>query len=138
MKHSYPAILRPEDGAYVVLFPDIGRGATQGNSLPDALHMAADWLAGTLCDIENEKKALPAPSPPDSIERRPGDIVTLVYADTAAYRKVLGSEPAHVVVTLPRWIVTIADIDGVDLSQALEETLRAKLNLEGHGLRDAG
>jgi antitoxin HicB len=42
---AYPAQLEAEaDGGYVVTFPDFGFGATQGDSLDEALVQAADLL----------------------------------------------------------------------------------------------
>ena len=134
MRHAYPALIRPDDNVFSVFFPDIGRGGTAGDDLPDALCMAADWLAGTLVRMEDKKEAIPPPTPPCGIETRPGDVVTLVYADTDAYRKSISREPARVVVELPRLYVTIADADGVDLSRTLRDALKAKLGLhEGEG-----
>ena len=50
MKYAYPALIREDGNVYSVYFPDIGRGGTTGNDIPDALHLANDWLAGTLYD----------------------------------------------------------------------------------------
>jgi len=41
VKYVYPAIFRPEaDGGFCIFFPDIARGATQGDNMIDGLGYA--------------------------------------------------------------------------------------------------
>ena len=51
----------PEAGGYVVTFPDFGYGATQGESLADAMEMARDLLMLTIGDFIKASKPLPFP-----------------------------------------------------------------------------
>lgn len=133
MKYAYPALIRPEKvGSKTVnsvLFPDICRGGTSGNDLPEALEMAADWLAGTLCDMEKSKEEIPKPSNPSDIETEPGDIVTLVFADTIAYRKKMSPKSMNKMLTIPIWLNTIAEDNDVNFSQTLQRALKAELGL---------
>jgi antitoxin HicB len=60
---AYPAQLEAEgDGGYVVTFPDFGLGATQGDSLDEALVQAADLLETMVANYMAEGWDLPAPS----------------------------------------------------------------------------
>ena len=60
---AYPAQLEAEgDGGYVVTFPDFGVGATQGDSLDEALAQAADLLETMIANYMAEGWDLPAPS----------------------------------------------------------------------------
>ena len=60
---AYPARLEAEaDGGYVVTFPDFGVGATQGDSLDEALAQAADLLETMIANYMAEGWDLPAPS----------------------------------------------------------------------------
>ena len=52
MKYYFPAIFSEENGGYNVVFPDIEGCLTCGNDLKDALDMAEDVLACSLCDME--------------------------------------------------------------------------------------
>jgi len=63
MKYVYPAIFSPADeGGYCVIFPDIRRGATQGDNMVEAMEIAEDFLSATLYDIEEERGKIPEPS----------------------------------------------------------------------------
>lgn len=84
-KLMYPACLYPceeKPGAYTVVVPDLPGCISEGDSLDDAVAMAADAAAGWIKDEMEEGKPLPAPSDmkdvhPDS----PDGIVRLVEVD---------------------------------------------------------
>jgi antitoxin HicB len=64
MAHLYPVQLDPEeDGGYVVTLPDIGYGATQGDTLEEALLQAEDMLEEAILGMIANKEEVPAPSP---------------------------------------------------------------------------
>ena len=82
---AYPAQLEAEgDGGYVVTFPDFGVGATQGDSLDEALAQAADLLETMIANYMAEGWDLPAPS---AAAGRPlVRLAPLVAAKTEVYR----------------------------------------------------
>jgi antitoxin HicB len=62
--HAYPVELDPEqDGGYVVTLPDIGYGATQGDTLEEALRQAEDMLEEAILGMIAHNENVPAPSP---------------------------------------------------------------------------
>lgn len=62
--HAYPVQLDPEeDGGYVVSLPDIGYGATQGDTFGEALHQAEDMLEEAILGMIAHNEEVPAPSP---------------------------------------------------------------------------
>ena len=61
---GYPVRLDQEaDGGYVVTLPDIGYGATQGDTLEEALHQAEDLLEEAILGVMANDEDLPLPSP---------------------------------------------------------------------------
>jgi antitoxin HicB len=60
---SYPALFEPDTGkgGFVVTFPDLNHGATQGETQEEAMEMAEDFLLCVAGDYLKEEKALPAP-----------------------------------------------------------------------------
>jgi antitoxin HicB len=59
----YPVRLeQEEDGGYVVTLPDIGYGATQGDTLEEALAQAEDLLEEAVLGMMAHGEAVPAPS----------------------------------------------------------------------------
>ena len=82
---AYPAQLEAEgDGGYVVTFPDFGLGATQGDSLDEALVQAADLLETMVANYMAEGWDLPAPSAPAG--RPLVRLAPLVAAKAEVYR----------------------------------------------------
>ena len=107
MKYVYPAIFyRAIEGGYCIDFPDVEGAATQGQTLYEALEMAEDALAGILVcweDFKAGKSDLPMnnrivePTPIEQVKAEPDEFstsafVTLIKADTDAYRKLLAEK----------------------------------------------
>ena len=82
---AYPAQLEAEgNGGYVVTFPDFGVGATQGDTLDEALAQAADLLETMVANYMAEGWDLPAPSP--AAGRPLVRLTPLVAAKAEVYR----------------------------------------------------
>jgi antitoxin HicB len=60
---DYQALFEPDrkHGGYVVTFPDLGHGATQGETFDEAREMAQDLLRAILGELMKRGDALPAP-----------------------------------------------------------------------------
>jgi antitoxin HicB len=72
--HVYPVQLDlEEDGGYVVTIPDIGYGATQGDTLDEALRQAEDMLEEAVLGMiaHNEEAPLPSPAKGRPVVRLP-------------------------------------------------------------------
>src|SRR5258708_9242229 len=61
---SYPTRFTPDKkaGGYVVTFPDLPFGVTQGDTVQEAEEMALDAILTVLDVLMGEKKALPKPT----------------------------------------------------------------------------
>ena len=80
-KYAYPAVFTPEEaGGYSVSFRDLEGCYTCGDNIEDAIYMAEDVLALCLWDYENEKKNVPLPSVPGTIELKDGEFVSFIRA----------------------------------------------------------
>ena len=125
---SYAAVFSPmeEGGGYYVRFPDLPGCITTGKDLNDALAMAADVLPLWLITAEDAGETVAAPSDLRSILHEENDIVTLVQADTVRYRAMNDNRAVRKNVSLPQWMVTLADSMGLNCSQILQEALRER------------
>jgi len=64
MPHVYAALLEPEPGGgFTVTFPDIGYGASYGDTLEEALRQAEDMLEEAVLGMIAHNEDVPAPSP---------------------------------------------------------------------------
>src|SRR5262245_3863515 len=64
--YEYPAVFEADakDGGFVVRFPDFGWGATQGDTVAEAMNAAADLLETLIGEHIRKKEALPPQSKP--------------------------------------------------------------------------
>ena len=129
LKNSYPIILTPYAGGYVVEIPDFAIG-TQGDSIPEAMEMARDAIGLMGIDMEDDGKSLPIPSTLESVSKGPGDIVTLVDVDFTEYRRQNDMRSVRRNVSLPCWLNAAAEKAGINVSAVLQAALKQQLHLE--------
>ena len=130
MKYVYPAVFTPEENdLYSVDFPDLHNCFTSGKGLAEALEMAQDVLCMTLYDLEEAKQPVPQPSALSEIEHEEDEFVSLVSCDTLTYRKLHARTAVKKTLSIPAWLYTIAEEEGVNFSAVLQEALKAKLHV---------
>lgn len=129
-KYAYPAIFTKEESGYSVVFPDVSGCATCGDTLPEAVKMAEDALCLMLYDREEEGEQVPAPSDIRSLQSQTGEIVSLVCCDTLEYRKKYDSKAVKKTLTIPAWLNTLAEKQGINFSTVLQNALKTQLNLQ--------
>ncbi len=129
LKNSYPIILTPDAGGYVVEIPDFAIG-TQGDSIPEAMEMARDAIGLMGIDMEDDGKSLPIPSTLESVSKGQGDIVTLVDVDFTEYRRQNDMRSVRRNVSLPCWLNAAAEKAGINVSAVLQAALKQQLHLE--------
>lgn len=129
MKYCYPAVFTKEEDGYSVVFPDIENCFTCGETLEEAVEMAADALAMMLTDREDRKQQIPTPTPLSRVEAAEDSMASLVLADTAEYRRRTSNRAVKKTLTIPEWLNTAAEAANVNFSQTLQEALTAKLGL---------
>lgn len=126
MKYAYPAILTydSEENCYYVNFPDIEDCFTDGKTIPEAIEMGEDALALMLCQIEDEGKAVPAPTDVKAIKPASDETVSLIFADTTKYRRLYDSKAVKKTLSVPSWLNTIAERKGANFSAILQSGLK--------------
>ncbi|HBI73926.1 MAG TPA: HicB family protein [Lachnospiraceae bacterium] len=127
MKNVYPIILTPAERGYVVTVPDLHIN-TEGNDIADAIAMAREAIG--LWGVCEEDAGRKIPEPSNLIlPHAPNEIATLVDVDFNAYRRAHNNRAVRTNVTLPSWLKDVAEKEGVNFSQVLQEALKEKLNL---------
>ena len=129
MTYVYPVIFEEaEEGGYNVTVPDIPGTYTCGDDMADAIFMAEDAIAMMLADYEDEKKPVPVPSKLEDIKTN--GVVSLVRADTTAWRRLVNSKAVKKTLSIPSWLNSMAEKASINFSQALQEILCTKLGVE--------
>ncbi len=89
MRYVYPAILTPDKEVadwYLIRFPDLEGCETEDGDLYGALFRAAEVLNEFMTKLEDTGAKIPEPTDIRNIKVDGDEIVTLIKADTDAYR----------------------------------------------------
>ncbi len=130
-KYIYPAIFAKEGGIYTVRFPDFENCYTQGDDLQDAYEMASDVLCLTLYNLEEEKASIPHASEISAVKVEKDEFVSLVACDTLEYRQYYDSKAVKKTLTIPAWLNTMSEREGINFSAVLQAALKSELNITG-------
>ena len=139
MLSIYPACFFKEDNGYSVIFPDLNYLATQGDTLEDAVAMAVDCLAGNLYTTKKDNEKFPKASKLSdiNIDRLSDELditgtytdafTNMVSVDVKAYAKEHFDKSVRKTLTIPAWLNTAAQEEGINFSKTLQEALMSKL-----------
>jgi len=130
MKYVYPAVFSPEeDGGYCVFFPDIKRGATQGETIAECIEMAQDFLCLALYHMEKNEEPIPTATDLKSLTITDNDIVTLISADTEVYHRYYSNKLVKKTLNIPMWLNERAEQANVNFSGILQDALKEHLHI---------
>lgn len=125
MKFVYPACFYPEEnGQYSVIVPDLNDAATYGNSLEDAIEMATDLISGLLLESVQDNELLPkASNVKDITLENENGFVSLIAVDLTEYERLHGNRAVKKTLTIPAWMNTLAEKEGINFSLILQQAL---------------
>lgn len=127
MKYIYTALFTPiEDGSgYYAKVPDLPGCITTGNSLSDAIDQITDAMNAWLVVAEDEGEPIVPPTPQEQLANDSASIYSLISADTIEYRAQTDASAVRKNVSLPSWMLRLADKRGINCSQVLQDALRS-------------
>ena len=130
VKYVYPAIFTPEPEGYSISFPDLENCYTSAPTLEEGMEMAADVLCLTLYGLEEKGKPIPAASDVRAVKTEGEEFVSLVRCDTIEYRRFYDNKAVKKTLTIPAWLNTMAERNGVNFSMVLQTALKHELNIQ--------
>ena len=135
MMYVYPAIFSEEEVAergtvVTVVFPDLPGCITEGESIPDAMRMAREALAGCICSMQERGEALPVATHPLSDIKCDDGSPVLIDLDMIEYRRKTASKAVKRTVSLPQWLDAMAQDEGLNFSQTLQDALKERLGVQ--------
>ena len=130
MKYTYTAVLTPtgEGDRYFACVPDLPSCITTGENLSDAIDMISDAASGWLVVAEDKGMSIAPPTDQKDIPHDENDILSIVTVDTVAYRAETDTRAVRKNVSLPAWMVKMAEKRGINCSQVLQEALMIRLS----------
>lgn len=130
MKYVYPAIFTVEDNGIVVEFPTLEGCYTDGTTMEEAFENAEDVLNLTLMSMENHGEPIPRPLKVSELKVPNGATVSLIRADTLAYRKKVENKAVRKNISIPAWLNDIVVAKNISLSNFLQNALIRELGLQ--------
>lgn len=129
-KLIYPAVFHSEEvGGYSVDFPDLLGCVTEGDTLDEAIRMAADALGIYLYSLKEDGEKVPKPSDPADIKVSGRDFISMVTYDEVEYLKRTDNHSVKKTLTIPAWMDTLARENNLNFSNVLQNAIRRELNL---------
>ena len=132
----YPVIFTKtgdKKDTYLVDIPDID-GISEGYGLTDAIDMARDLIGCKL--YEKADDDIPSSSSLENIDAKKGrfadageSFTSLVDLDLTAYRRSMNKRAVRKNVSIPEWLAKEAEDAHINLSRALQEILKEKLDI---------
>lgn len=126
MKLVYPAIFTPFSdgtGGYVVEFPDLPGCVTEGYDMAEAVFMAEDAASGWVLTELEDGEGVPQATKIRDIETREEQFVSLIALDMDAYAAKYGNNAVKKTLTIPAWLNTFVEQNGISCSKVLQEAL---------------
>lgn len=127
MKDAYPIILTQGKKYVVVYVPDFDIN-TQGENVAEAMEMARDAIGLMGIDMQDDKKALPTPTPIEAVKAENG-IATLVDVDFDEYRRKNEMRSVKKNCTIPSWLNYEAEKQHINFSETLQSALIERLGI---------
>lgn len=130
-RYYYPAVFGydPNESEISVVFPDLGC-ATSGVDDADAFASAKELLGCVLFGLEEDGEEVPEPSRLADIETEDDEKTVLIDVFMPTVRNAHNNRSVNRTVTLPAWLNAVAQENGVNFSQLLQDALKAQLQLE--------
>lgn len=130
MKLVYPAIFYEDKttNTYTVVFPDLPGCITQGDTIEEALEMAEDAASGWILSSIEDGESINPPSRDIKCEDK-NSFVNYVSLDIDEYAKLNSSKSIKKTLTIPQWLNTLAEREGINFSKVLQQAIKQKLGL---------
>ena len=124
-KLTYYAVFEPStNGSFGVYWPDLPGCISMGDNFQHAERMAEEALGLHICEMEQDGDVLPQVSVPPFDEMPQGGIVMPITIFPDIVKNELDNRAVKTNITLPAWLKDWAVTQGVNLSGALQTTLR--------------
>lgn len=129
----YPAIFHKanlDEKGYWVEFPDLPGCFSQGDTFEQAYQFAQEAL-GLYLDDKANLDTIHTPSLVESMQNDfPNETIMLIAYDSLEYAKKYKNRAIKKTLSIPEWLNDEATKKGINFSQALQEALLNKLNLQ--------
>ena len=128
-KLTYLAVFETDQNPGIsVYFPDVPGCVSYGDNFDHALQMAKEALALHIYGMEKDGESLPERT--DKIPQiSPGDMVVPVLILPDVVKDEINNRREKTTVTIPYWLKTAAETEGLNYSRLLESAIKDALGI---------
>lgn len=127
----YPVIFSKDKAteSIVIVFPDFKNCFTSAECMLQAMTMAKNLLAMTLCELEERNMDIPKMTDLLEVNKTidENSVASYIECDTRYYRSKHRSTCVKKTLTIPAWLNVMAEEKNLNFSSVLQEALKDKL-----------
>ena len=124
---TYPAIFTFEDNQYWVEFIDLKGCFSDGNNLSEAMENAKEAMGLFLEDLDEYPKCT---TNIKDIKLKDNQLISFVTVNLDDHKRKYENKSIKKTLSIPAWLNTIAEKEGVNFSQLLQKALIETLNID--------
>lgn len=124
---TYPAIFTFEDNQYWVEFIDLKGCFSDGNNLSEAMENAKEAMGLFLEDLDEYPKCT---TNIKEIKLKDNQLISFVTVNLDDHKRKYENKSIKKTLSIPAWLNTIAEKEGVNFSQLLQKALIETLNID--------
>ena len=128
--YTYPAIFNYANDGISISFPDLPGCFSQADSTEEALKNSEEALGLWMYNMEDDNEQIPLPTPIEHINCSQNEKVFLIKTWMPLVRTQIEDQSVKKTLTIPKWLNTIAEEQGVNFSQLLQAALKEYLNIQ--------
>lgn len=129
-RYSFVAVLTYADDGISIEFPDLPGCLPCAETTEEALANAKEALGLHLFGMEQDGEEIPAPSPITAIRLENGQIPALIEVFMPPIRARVKESFVKKTVSLPAWLASLADENGVNCSRVFQDALKSILHVD--------
>lgn len=127
--YIYPAIFSFDSDGISIEFPDLPGCLPCATTVESAMKNAKEALALHLYGMEKDNDDIPEPTDIRSIRTDKNQTITLIEIPMNVFREKMKNRTVKKTLTIPAWLNTEAENQGINFSQTLQDALKQKLNI---------
>ena len=122
-RYAYVALLSYADDGISIEFPDLPGCLPCAQTTEEAIDNAKEALGLHLWGMEQDNEEIPDPTPINKIKAEDGTVAVMVDVFMPPVRERVNSRFVKKTLSLPAWLSTMADRDGVNCSKLFQNAL---------------
>ncbi len=130
-RYHFIAVLESsETGSIGVYFPDLPGCVSGAETMEKAIKNAEEVLSLHLYGMEQDGDIIPKASDIKDIKLEQGEVPLMVEFYMKPYRERINSRYIKKTLSIPNWLNTLAEKEGINFSQVLQNALKQQLNID--------